>query len=383
MTLASAAAQTDALWATLARDRPLDRCRAAAAGRAVLADRRTARQTHAAADADRAERDGPAGADDRLREHRRAGAGARRVATRRNRRAAGARRDADADRPAADCRKPRPRRARRRPRRPARVARRSRCWSATPRRSPRRSALFFNIEVDRLVIGFAVLVACGSALVFGFVPALQSSRVDLVSVINEDASPRGAARGRLRAGLVVAQVAVSLLLLVGAGLVDAQPRGGAARESGLRREPRDGDRARRQAERLRRARAAACSIATCWTRRAPIPASNRRRSRRTTPLAFLDTPRAARGDRGLRAASRRRSGVPVEHRRPRLLPHAADPARGRAASSKIATTRRRRRWRSSTTRSRSDSGAARRTRSASASASATATGGRSSAWRRT
>jgi macrolide transport system ATP-binding/permease protein len=78
--------------------------------------------------------------------------------------------------------------------------------------------LFFNIGVDRLVIGFAALVACGSALVFGFVPALQSSRVDLVSVINEDAAPRGASRGRLRAGLVVAQVAVSLLLLVGAGL---------------------------------------------------------------------------------------------------------------------------------------------------------------------
>jgi predicted permease len=86
-------------------------------------------------------------------------------------------------------------------------------WLAAPER------IFLNIEVDRLVIGFAALVACGSALVFGFVPALQSSRVDLVSVINEDASPRGAARGRLRAGLVVAQVAVSLLLLVGAGLV--------------------------------------------------------------------------------------------------------------------------------------------------------------------
>jgi len=78
--------------------------------------------------------------------------------------------------------------------------------------------VFFNIGVDGLVIGFAVLVACGSALAFGFVPALQSSRVDLVTVINEDASPRGASRGRLRAGLVVAQVAVSLLLLVGAGL---------------------------------------------------------------------------------------------------------------------------------------------------------------------
>jgi predicted permease len=87
-------------------------------------------------------------------------------------------------------------------------------WMAAPAR------LFFNVELDRFVIGFSVLVACGSALVFGFVPALRSSRVDLVTVINEDASPRGAARGRLRAGLVVAQVAVSLLLLVGAGLVN-------------------------------------------------------------------------------------------------------------------------------------------------------------------
>ncbi len=78
--------------------------------------------------------------------------------------------------------------------------------------------LFFNIQVDSLVIGFAAVTGTASALVFGLVPALQSTRVDLVSVINEDASPRGAARGRLRTGLVVAQVAVSLLLLVGAGL---------------------------------------------------------------------------------------------------------------------------------------------------------------------
>jgi predicted permease len=78
--------------------------------------------------------------------------------------------------------------------------------------------VFFNMGVDSLVIGFAALVACASAFAFGFVPALQSTRVDLVSVINADASPRGAARGRLRAGLVVVQVAVSLLLLVGAGL---------------------------------------------------------------------------------------------------------------------------------------------------------------------
>jgi predicted permease len=79
--------------------------------------------------------------------------------------------------------------------------------------------LFLNLGIDGLVLAFAVAVAGASALIFGFVPALQSARVDLVSVINADASPRGAARGRLRASLVVAQVAVSLLLLVGAGLV--------------------------------------------------------------------------------------------------------------------------------------------------------------------
>ena len=86
-------------------------------------------------------------------------------------------------------------------------------WLAAPER------VFFNIQVDGLVIGFAAAAACGSALLFGFVPALRSSRSDLIVALNEDASPRGAGRGRLRAGLVVTQVAVSLLLLVGAGLV--------------------------------------------------------------------------------------------------------------------------------------------------------------------
>ena len=79
--------------------------------------------------------------------------------------------------------------------------------------------LFMNVSVDHLVIGFSALAACASAIVFGFVPALHSSRIDLTSAINEDFSPRSAVRGRLRSGLVVAQVAVSLLLLVGASLV--------------------------------------------------------------------------------------------------------------------------------------------------------------------
>lgn len=85
-------------------------------------------------------------------------------------------------------------------------------WLAMPQR------LFFNISVDAGVIAFAILVGCGCACLFGFVPALRSARVDLVSVMNET-TPRGTSRGRFRAALVVAQVAVSLLLLIGAGLV--------------------------------------------------------------------------------------------------------------------------------------------------------------------
>ena len=79
--------------------------------------------------------------------------------------------------------------------------------------------MFFNIDVDALVIGFAVLVACGCALVFGFVPGAPELAGRPGVGHQRRRVPRGASRGRLRAGLVVAQVAVSLLLLIGAGLV--------------------------------------------------------------------------------------------------------------------------------------------------------------------
>ena len=229
--------------------------------------------------------------------------------------------------------------------------------------------IFFNIEVDGLVIGFTALVACGSALVFGFVPALHSSRVDLVSVINEDASPRGAARGRLRAGLVVAQVAVSLLLLVGAGLatrsVDAARRANpgfdASQVTAIELDVKQNA--------LRRSRAGASSIASCWTPREPIPASNRRRSRRT--FRWDCSIRACSASRS-KATNRARVKIWRSCRTPSVRTTSArfgSPSRP-VGSSKTGTTRRRRRWRSSTPRSRNDSGAARRTRLASEYASA-------------
>ena len=122
------------------------------------------------------------------------------------------------------------------------------------RRAARRaaSASSSTSSVDGLVIGFAVLVACGSALVFGFVPgaAELAGRSGVGHQRRRVAARRGArtaARGpRRRAGGGVAAAAGRRRP------GDAQPRRGAARESRLRREPRDGDRARRQTERLRR-----------------------------------------------------------------------------------------------------------------------------------
>jgi macrolide transport system ATP-binding/permease protein len=79
--------------------------------------------------------------------------------------------------------------------------------------------LFFNFAVDRYVVAFSVLTACASALAFGFVPARRAARIDLLAVINDGLSPRTGASAHVRGILVVSQVAVSMLLLVGSGLV--------------------------------------------------------------------------------------------------------------------------------------------------------------------
>ncbi len=76
-----------------------------------------------------------------------------------------------------------------------------------------------NTSADWTFVAFALVLSCASSLVFGFLPALRASKVNLAGVMKDDLSPRGGSRGRMRSALVVAQVAVSLLLLVGAGLV--------------------------------------------------------------------------------------------------------------------------------------------------------------------
>jgi macrolide transport system ATP-binding/permease protein len=77
-----------------------------------------------------------------------------------------------------------------------------------------------DVPLSAPVVLFAVGVTLASTVVFGLVPAWQGSATSLVPALKETAgqvSP-GARRARLRQGLVVAQVALSLMLLVSAGL---------------------------------------------------------------------------------------------------------------------------------------------------------------------
>jgi putative ABC transport system permease protein len=75
--------------------------------------------------------------------------------------------------------------------------------------------------LDPVVLGFTVVVALASALLFGVAPALRAARADLQTALKEGgrSAAMGAVRDRLRTGLIVAEVAVALLLLIGAGLL--------------------------------------------------------------------------------------------------------------------------------------------------------------------
>lgn len=77
-----------------------------------------------------------------------------------------------------------------------------------------------TVGLDPAVLGFAFLAAVGAALLFGIVPALRSSRVELADSLRSGTRSAGIGGSRiLRDGVVVAEVALAFVLLVGSGLM--------------------------------------------------------------------------------------------------------------------------------------------------------------------
>jgi putative ABC transport system permease protein len=78
-----------------------------------------------------------------------------------------------------------------------------------------------EIELDNRVLGFTLLVSLLTALFFGLGPAFQSSRPDLNETLKEGGKGGGSSSrlGRARNALIVIEVALALVLLVGAGLL--------------------------------------------------------------------------------------------------------------------------------------------------------------------
>jgi len=78
-----------------------------------------------------------------------------------------------------------------------------------------------EISLDIRVLGFTALVVMLTSVVFAVVPAIQTSKLDLLHSLKESSrsGTDGAARQRLRRVLVTGQIALALMLLIGAGLM--------------------------------------------------------------------------------------------------------------------------------------------------------------------
>jgi putative ABC transport system permease protein len=80
-------------------------------------------------------------------------------------------------------------------------------------------ALTIDLQIDWRVLVFTLALSLVTGALFGLLPALQATRPDLLPALKNESTIGGYRRSRLRNMLVVAQVALSLVLLLCAGLV--------------------------------------------------------------------------------------------------------------------------------------------------------------------
>jgi len=75
-----------------------------------------------------------------------------------------------------------------------------------------------DVHLNAAMLGFTAAVTLFTGILFGLAPALRSTQVDLASTLKKNTRSLGSSGWQLGKLLVAAQVALSLLLLVGAGL---------------------------------------------------------------------------------------------------------------------------------------------------------------------
>ncbi len=75
-----------------------------------------------------------------------------------------------------------------------------------------------DLRPDPLVLAFGLALALGTGLSFGLAPALQATTPSLTSSLKQEAARSGSRSGRLRRVFVMAQVGLTLVLLLAAGL---------------------------------------------------------------------------------------------------------------------------------------------------------------------
>jgi putative ABC transport system permease protein len=97
-------------------------------------------------------------------------------------------------------------------------------WLATPRLlalAPNLIPLGNTVEIDGRVLAFTAAIALLAGVAFGLAPALHAARTDVRDALNETVrgSEGGMRHRKLRGALVIAEVAITMALLVGAGLL--------------------------------------------------------------------------------------------------------------------------------------------------------------------
>jgi putative ABC transport system permease protein len=76
-----------------------------------------------------------------------------------------------------------------------------------------------DVTVDARVLGFTLLLSLSTGIIFGLLPAFKASRVNLNESLKEGSRNSTASTSRTQRALVIAEVALSLILLIGAGLL--------------------------------------------------------------------------------------------------------------------------------------------------------------------